>query len=103
MSSRVFSIPPQSQKFESRADIESHLVKLRAIKDVEEIHLGGNSYGVDACLAVADELKRINTLKVGQKHPVHHIDTCLDIRAPPRSPILQTSSLDDSSPRSRSH
>lgn len=63
-SSKVFTIPPQSIKFETRADIEKELVRLRAIKGVEEIHLGGNSYGVDACLAIADELKRIDTLKV---------------------------------------
>lgn len=62
---KVFTIHGQTLSLTTREDIEPYLLKLRAIKDVEEIHLGGNTLGVGACEALADELKKINTLKAG--------------------------------------
>jgi Ran GTPase-activating protein 1 len=34
------------------------------MKDVEELHLSGNSYGTEACLALAEVLKDLHSLKV---------------------------------------
>lgn len=67
---KVFTIHGQTLTLTTREDIEPHLVKLRAIKDVEEIHLGGNTLGVGACEALADELKKINTLKIADFHDI---------------------------------
>ncbi|KDQ08580.1 hypothetical protein BOTBODRAFT_118501 [Botryobasidium botryosum FD-172 SS1] len=63
-SAKVFSIHGKGLKFESRADIEPYLKELQGIQGVEEIHLGGNTYGVEACLALAEALKGIYTIKV---------------------------------------
>jgi Ran GTPase-activating protein 1 len=60
---RVFSLLGKSLKFETRADIEPHLASLDVDK-VEEIVLGGNTYGVEACYAIADKLKQTKKLRV---------------------------------------
>lgn len=67
-SDTVFSLLGQGLKLDTRADIGPHLVKLRAMPLVEEIHMGGNTLGIDACVAFAEELKNINTLKVSYIH-----------------------------------
>lgn len=65
MSSRSFSIHGKGLKLETKEDIEPHLAAIRAVPGgVEEIHFGGNTLGVPACLALAETLKGINTLKV---------------------------------------
>ncbi|KAJ1020575.1 hypothetical protein NDA13_005889 [Ustilago tritici] len=62
--SKVFSLVGQGLKLDSKADIQPHLEKLEQITDLEEVHLGGNTLGVDACQALADVLKNKKTLKV---------------------------------------
>ncbi|TDL28251.1 Ran GTPase activator [Rickenella mellea] len=62
--SRSFSIHGQGLKLHSRADIEPHLECLKSMKDVEEVHFGGNSLGVEACQAVAEVLDGLHNLKV---------------------------------------
>lgn len=61
----VFSIVGQNLKLNTKADIQPHLDKLEQIADLEEIHLGGNTLGVEACQALADVLKQKKSLKVG--------------------------------------
>ncbi|KAG8936486.1 hypothetical protein FRC03_002485 [Tulasnella sp. 419] len=63
-SPRVFSLQGQGLKFDTKSDIEPYLEKLRAIDGLEEVHLGGNTFGVEACVALADALKGNQTLKV---------------------------------------
>lgn len=63
MSSKVLSLHGKALKLDSRADIEPWL------KDVdptilEEIHLGGNTIGVDASKALAEFLEKTSVLKV---------------------------------------
>lgn len=66
-SSKVFSLVGKNLKLDSRADIEPHLKELDAIEGLEEIHLGGNTLGVEACVALAEVLKRKPTLKVSSR------------------------------------
>ena len=62
--SRVFSVHGQGLKLNTRADIEPHLKILREMKDVEEVHFGGNTLGVEASEALADVLLGLKSLKV---------------------------------------
>lgn len=61
---RSFSIHGQGLKLNSRADIEPHLQVLRAMEDVEEVHFGGNTLGVEASEAIAEVLTDLKSLKV---------------------------------------
>ncbi|TKY89510.1 hypothetical protein EX895_002041 [Sporisorium graminicola] len=61
---RIFSLVGQGLKLDSKADIQPHLDKLEQIAHLEEIHLGGNTLGVEACQALANVLKTKKTLKV---------------------------------------
>lgn len=65
MSSRSFSIHGKGIKFETRKDIEPYLKQIREIPGgVEEVHFGGNTLGVEPCIALAEVLKETTTLKV---------------------------------------
>ncbi|KAG9126407.1 hypothetical protein FRC07_003556 [Ceratobasidium sp. 392] len=68
--SRVFTIHGKGLHLTTREDIEPHLKELRAIKDLEEVHFGGNTLGVGACEALAEVLKEINTLKIADFHDI---------------------------------
>lgn len=61
--SRIFSIHGEGLKLNSRADIEPHLKVLRAMTDVEEVHFGGNTLGVEASEALAETLSGLTSLK----------------------------------------
>ena len=65
-STKVFSLQGKSFKLDSRLDIEPHL---RGIDPtvVEEIHLGGNTIGVEAAKALAEFLEKTTVLKVGDR------------------------------------
>lgn len=65
--SKSFSILGKGLKLETKADFEPYLKELREIQDVEEIHLGGNTFGVQACLALAEVVKGLHTLKVNYR------------------------------------
>ncbi|KAN0060458.1 Ran GAP Rna1 [Thecaphora frezii] len=62
--SKSFSLVGQNLKLDSKTDIQPHLDAIAAIKDLEEIHLGGNTLGVEACQALAEVLRTKKTLKV---------------------------------------
>ncbi|KAF8323127.1 putative ran GTPase activating protein 1 [Clavulina sp. PMI_390] len=65
MSSRSFSIKGKGIKFDTKADIEPYLKQILDIPGgVEEIHFGGNTLGVEPCVALAETLKQVDTLKV---------------------------------------
>lgn len=69
-SPKSFSIKGLGLKLTSAADIEPHLDALRALgDDVQEVHLGGNTLGVEASEALAEVLKTLKQLKVRR-------DTC---------------------------
>ncbi|WFD31360.1 Ran GAP Rna1 [Malassezia sp. CBS 17886] len=60
----VFDIVGRSLKLDSKEDIAPYLVELEAIDPLYEVHLGGNTLGVDACVALADVLRRKKSLRV---------------------------------------
>jgi len=102
-SEKSFSIAGKNLKLDSAADIEPHLEVLRTIQGLEEVHLGGNTLGVEACKALANELKEKKSLKVGEsavRDPTSSALTALPFPLLRRSPTLQTSLLADSSLRS---
>ncbi|KAK1925570.1 Ran GTPase activator [Papiliotrema laurentii] len=63
-SSKVFSILGKGLKANTAADLEPYLTQLKELEDVEEVHFGANSLGVEACEAIAEVLKEKKTLKV---------------------------------------
>jgi Ran GTPase-activating protein 1 len=64
-SGKVFSILGKNIKANTKADLEPYLSELAEQADVEEVHFGGNSLGVEACEAIAAVLKEKKNLKVG--------------------------------------
>jgi len=62
-STKVFSLQGKSLKLDSRSDIESHLKGVDPTV-IEEIHLGGNTIGVEAAKALAEFLEKTTVLKV---------------------------------------
>jgi Ran GTPase-activating protein 1 len=62
-SAKVFSLQGKSLKLDSRSDIEPHLKDVDPTV-VEEIHLGGNTIGVEAARALAEVLEKTTVLKV---------------------------------------
>ncbi|WWD18466.1 hypothetical protein CI109_102918 [Kwoniella shandongensis] len=59
-----FSILGKNLKANTKADLEPYLSELEALDDVEEVHFGGNSLGVEACEAIAEVLKGKKNLKL---------------------------------------
>ena len=105
----TFSLLGQGLKLDTRADIEPHLAKYDPTL-IEEIHLGGNTIGVEAAQALAEFLAKTTQLRVRAcsltmfpsiDHEMrlattpHFRIACPRpiIRHIPRSPTLQTSSL----------
>ncbi|KLT38864.1 Ran GTPase activator [Cutaneotrichosporon oleaginosum] len=61
---KVFSILGKNLKANTKADLEPYITELADLHDVEEVHFGGNSLGVEACQAIAAVLKEKKSLKV---------------------------------------
>jgi len=53
-------------KANTAADLEPYLSELKQLEDVEEVHFGANSLGVEACEAIAEVLKTKKSLKVSK-------------------------------------
>jgi len=62
-STKVFSLQGKSLKLDSRPDIEPHLKDVDPTV-IEEIHLGGNTIGVEAAKTLAEFLEKTTNLKV---------------------------------------
>jgi Ran GTPase-activating protein 1 len=60
---QILSLHGKGLKLDSRADVEPWIRDLDP-SAIEEIHLGGNTIGVDASLALADFLAKTTALKV---------------------------------------
>lgn len=61
----VFSIHGKGLKLTSRQDAEPYVAALREMGDsVREIHLGGNTLGIEACEALAEVIKTKSQLEV---------------------------------------
>ncbi|CAE6436238.1 unnamed protein product [Rhizoctonia solani] len=68
--SRVFTIHGKSLTLSTREDIEPYIKQMREIKDLEEVHFGGNTLGVEACKAIAEVLKEVDTIKIADFHDI---------------------------------
>ena len=60
----TFSLKGKVLKLDTRADIEPHLAQLRAMPSVHEIHLSGNTLGIEAAQALAEVLATLPELQV---------------------------------------
>lgn len=60
----VFDLVGRNLKLNTEADVAPYLEELRKIEPLHEVHLGGNTLGVEACQALAKVLKTKRTIKV---------------------------------------
>ncbi len=63
-STKIFSLEGRGLKLDTAEDIEPHIADLRAMKDVEEVRILGNTLGVGACKLLGDVLATKKTLRV---------------------------------------
>ncbi len=63
-STKVFSLEGQVLKLDTAADVERHIAALRAMDDVEEVRLQGNTLGVEACQLLGEVLATKKNLQV---------------------------------------
>lgn len=61
---KIFTLEGKGLKLDTAADVEPHIASLRAMEDVEEVRLLGNTLGVEACEALGALLETKKTLKV---------------------------------------
>jgi Ran GTPase-activating protein 1 len=61
---RIFSLEGRGLKLDTAADLEPHIEALKAMQDVEEVRLLGNTLGVEACRALGEVLETKKTLQV---------------------------------------
>jgi Ran GTPase-activating protein 1 len=59
-----FSIKGKTLKFDTAEDVKEYIVQLRKMDDLESVVLGGNTFGIEAAKAIANELKNKKNLKV---------------------------------------
>ncbi|ATY62445.1 ran GTPase activating protein 1 [Cordyceps militaris CM01] len=62
-SKKIFSLEGKGLKLTTAADVEPHIAALRA-NDVEEVHLLGNSLGIEACKVLGEVLATKKNLQV---------------------------------------
>ena len=101
--SKVFSLKGQALKPDTAADLQKHVGPLQDSTDVEEVHIEGNTLGVEASEALAAILETKTTLKyanladifTGRK--LHEIPQALDalLKALLKCPNLHTINLND--------
>lgn len=68
---KIFSIEGNGLKFDTVESIEPYLKQLNEVEDLEEIRLGGNTLGIQACAAVGSELVTKPNLKVSAHTDLH--------------------------------
>ncbi|KAI2616445.1 RNI-like protein [Hypomontagnella submonticulosa] len=63
-SGKVFSLEGRVLKLDTAQDLEAHIGPLRAMDDVEEVRILGNTLGVEACKLLGEVLATKKSLKV---------------------------------------
>jgi Ran GTPase-activating protein 1 len=63
-STKVFSLEGRGLKLDTAEDLEPHIAPLRAMDDVEEVHMLGNTLGIGACKLLGEVLATKKTLRV---------------------------------------
>lgn len=100
---KVFSLRGQALKLDSAADLEKHVKPLEESADVEEVHLEGNTIGVEASEAMAKILETKKSLKLANLADIFtgrllsEIPQALDalLKALLKCPNLRTINLND--------
>jgi len=64
-STKIFSLEGKGLKLDTAEDLEPHIAALRALDDVEEVRLLGNTLGIGACKLLGEVLATKKTLRVG--------------------------------------
>ncbi|WFD02763.1 Ran GAP Rna1 [Malassezia obtusa] len=60
----VFTLVGKNLKLNSKEDIAPYLKEIENINPLNEVHFGGNTLGVGACVALAETLRKKTSLKV---------------------------------------
>ncbi|KAK4128684.1 RNI-like protein [Parathielavia appendiculata] len=63
-STKIFSLEGRGLKLDTAEDLEAHIADLRAMDDLEEVHMLGNTLGVGACKLLGEVLATKKTLRV---------------------------------------
>ena len=63
---KAFSLEGKVLKLDTAADLEPHIAELRAMNDVEEVRLLGNTLGVGACKLLGEVLATKKSLRVSR-------------------------------------
>lgn len=63
-STKIFSLEGRGLKLDSAEDLEPHIADLRAMTDIEEVRILGNTLGVGACKLLGEVLGTKKTLRV---------------------------------------
>lgn len=61
---KVFSLEGKGLKLDTAADLEPHIADLKAMDDVEEVRILGNTLGIGACKLLGEVLATKKTLQV---------------------------------------
>ena len=61
---KIFSLEARGLKLDTAEDLEPHIAELRAMDDVEEVRLLGNTFGVGACKLLGEVLATKKALRV---------------------------------------
>lgn len=69
---RLYSIHGKGLKLNTASDIQPYLDQMKAVEGLEEIRFGGNTLGIEACVALGEALKGNKTLKVGSLSSTVH-------------------------------
>ena len=101
--SKVFSLQGQALKLNSAADLEKYVKPLEESSDVEEVHIEGNTIGVEASealakiLATKSSLKYANLADIFTGRLLSEIPQALDalLKALLKCPNLHTINLND--------
>lgn len=64
ISKKIFSLEGKGLKLDNAADLEPHIADLRAMDDVEEVRILGNTLGVGACKLLGEVLATKKNLSV---------------------------------------
>ncbi|KAH6650619.1 hypothetical protein F5144DRAFT_54000 [Chaetomium tenue] len=63
-STKIFSLEGRGLKLDTAEDLEAHITDLRAMDDIEEVRILGNTLGVGACKLLGEVLGTKKTLRV---------------------------------------
>lgn len=102
-SNKVFSLRGRALKLDTAADLEKHTADLSSNPDIEEIHIEGNTLGIEACQSLAKMLETKQNLRYANLADIFtgrllsEIPTALDalLQALLKCPKLEKVNLND--------